>query len=218
MQRARKSTNRGPGKGRRRQGNPALGDGVLMHVTHPPALNSYEIEHKVRLRFATNAAVASNITYQNLLDTVLMVTGATAGFDLFDSVKIRAIEAWANPALGSATTITIQFDGQVAGSVGDLKTHTDTSMGTQPAHVFAKPDPRTLAAMFQVSAGAAAFTITGPTGMVVDALLTFKTLPGNPNAAQNPLVGATVGDIVYRGLDGVAAATTKFVPVVLPFF
>jgi len=186
-------------------------------ITHPPSLGNFEIVHSTRLRFVTNAAqLEQPITYQNLLDLILFLTSATAPYDVFTSVKVRAVELWAAPLLGSAVTTTVRFVGETAGSIGSLKTVTDTSMGVQPAHVKARPGANTLASMFQVSSGAVAFDLTCPTGTVVDVELSYKNLPGIAVAAQNVSVGATVGILAYRGLDGLGAATSKFTTAVLP--
>jgi hypothetical protein len=190
---------------------------VPVAITHPPAIGNYEIVHSTRLRFVVNAALLElAITYQNLLDLILFVTGATAPYDLFTSVKVRSVEMWAAPLLGSAVTTTVRFVGETAGSIGSLRTVTDTSMGIEPAHVKARPGAQTLASMFQISSGAVAFDLTCPSGTVVDVELSYKNLPGTALAAQNVSAGATVGIVAYRGLDGLAIASSKFVTAVLP--
>jgi hypothetical protein len=185
-------------------------------IPHPPMIGSYAVIHGTRLRFVTNAAVAQTITYQNLLDLILVGQTALLANDLFHSVKIRRIQAWATPVLGTSTTIEIQMSGSTAGSVGSYKLVTDTSQGIEPAYVSATPVRMTLASMYQQSSAATAFSIIGPSGMVVDLDLSFKNDPGLSVAAQNATVGATIGAVAYRGMDGLAAAATKFVPAVLP--
>jgi hypothetical protein len=189
-------------------------DGALMHVTHPPRLPEYAVRHGTVLRFVTNAAVAQDITFQMLLDTILVATSATAGYDLFWMVKVRFVELWASPLLGSAVTVGVNFDGNAAGLSGDARYHTDTSMGVQPAHVKAKPSPKSQSALFQFSGLASAFNINCPSGTVVDVGLTFvQSSQAQAKNVSNALVGATVGAPYWRGLDGLAIATTKFTPV-----
>jgi hypothetical protein len=179
-------------------------------ISHPPEINKYEIRHNTRLRFVTNAAVSLGITFQNLLDLIVFATGATTVFDMFTAVKVRAVEVWTVPALGTATTATVIFNGTSAALLSDQSIHTDTSMGIEPAHVLARPNPKSLAANFQESAGtSAAFVLICPTGSVVDVMLTFVSVFANAVAAQNAAVGATAGDTYLRGLDGLAVATTK---------
>jgi len=185
-------------------------------ISHPPSIGTYAIQHGVRLRFLTNAAVAQTISYQNLLDTILMSVTALSQVDVFHAVKIRKIEVWSMPAIGAASTVEVQLSGSTAGSQGSYRIVTDTSMGVQPAHVKVSPGRMTLASMYQPSSAATAFSIIAPTGSVVDVELSFKNDPGLSVAAQNASVGATIGSIGYRGLDGLAVATTKFTPAVAP--
>lgn len=165
------------------------------------------------LRFRATAAFILGITFQNLLDTLLVATTAVAGTDLFQTVRVRRVRLWGMPAIGAASTCSVEFSGVVAGIVGDQAIHTDTSMGVQPAHVDARPNLRSLASDFQVSSAAVAFTISGPAGSVVDVDLSFRSQYGVVNSAvQNALVGATAGIQYLRGLDGLATATSNYVP------
>jgi hypothetical protein len=180
-------------------------------IPHPPQINGYEIIHSKTLRFTTAAAAALTISYQNLLDLVLFTTSATAPFDLFKMVKIRFVKVWAVPILGTAVSVEVMFDGVTAGSQGDRRVHTDTSMGIEPAFVTARPLAKTLAANFQLSSGSSAFFIDCPAGAVVDVGLDFKSdTLGTAVAAQNVSAGATTGVVAFRGLDGLPQATSNF--------
>jgi len=178
-------------------------------VSHPPQIPNLTVTHGVRMRFIANAAFAANVTFQNLLDIFLVATSSTAGFDLFHTVKIRAIEAWAVASSGNAETVLLIYDGATAGILGDFKEHSDTSMGIQPAHIKCKPSPKSLASDYQLSSGTSAFFLGCPSGTVIDVELTFQQYLSSAVAAQNALVGATTGASYVRGLDGVATATTK---------
>jgi hypothetical protein len=180
-------------------------------IPHPPQIGNLSVTHGTRLRFVTNVAVANQtITFQNLLDTFLVATTALAPYDVFYAVKIRAIELWSEPAIGGASTVTVSYQGGAAGLVGDFKVHTDTSMGVQPAHVRAKPSPKSLSSDYQLSSPNGAVVLTCPTGTVVDVELSFIQVFSVGVAAQNASVGATIGAFYCRGLDGLASATTKF--------
>lgn len=184
-------------------------------ISHPPQIGNFGILHNTRLRFIVGSAVnQTSITYQNLLDLILVGTSATTVSDLFQQARVRSVEMWAVPAIGSATTVQCEFAGQTAGLVGDAKIHTDTSMGVQPAHLRAKPMPRSGTALFQSSSATPAFTLTCPTGTVVDVSLTFRGLPNLATVAQNASVATAPGAWYYRGLDGLAKAATVFVPVI----
>jgi hypothetical protein len=182
-------------------------------IPHPPPIHDYSIVHERRLRFVTNAALNQSISFQNLLDLLLMATSATTGADLFQAVRVKAVECWSTPALGSVATVQVVYDGNVAGMIGDQRIHTDSSMGIEPAHVLARPAPRSGAALFQESSANPAFYIDVPQGSVIDVLLSFKQpMLGSAVGTQNPLVAATTGALYARGLDGLGIATSKAPP------
>jgi len=204
----RKTTN----KGRKpRKKNLAVVD----RPDHPGMIAGYEITHTRRLRFTVTAAVANQqISFSNLLDTILFATTATAPFDVFDIVKVNWVQVWGQAALGTPSSVAVSFNS----ATGDRSLHQDTSLGIKPAYIKAVPSPKSLASFFQPATGGNAFIISAPAGSIVDVSLTFRDVP---NAAQGAIasVGATVGSIFYRGLDGLAAAGTNFpVPAGIPSF
>jgi len=203
-----KTKRRGPVKGRRNGAN--RGDQI---IPHPPQLPSYGITRDARMRFQTNAAVSVAVTFQNLLDTVLTAASATSGFDLYDGVRINSIEVWAASVTGAPVTAIVVYSGETIGAQGDQKTHTDTSMGIEPAHVKARPDRMTQAGQFQASSADTAFALNLPSGAVIDVSCSFRqSVSGQAVATQNVLVGATPGAIYYRGLDGKTDSLTS-IPV-----
>jgi len=192
----------------------------MVQITHPPQLPSYGITRDVRMRFqCTEAAFNADITFQNLLDTVLVAIGSTSAVDLFQSVRVNAVECWApsqgvNPGSEAGftppSTVIVIFDGTTVGAQGDQKTHSDTSMGIQPAHVRCRPDPLTQAGQFQNSTADVAFRLDVPEGTVIDVSLTFRQpVLGNAVSAQHAAAGLTAGAIYYRGLDGLIASGTN---------
>jgi hypothetical protein len=178
---------------------------------HPPQLNDYQVVHGTTLRF-TSVAAATNtaITAADLLDTMLVASAAVVGSDLFDVVKIKKIEIWGQAALGTPSTVEVAF----INPNGDNNVHTDTSLGVRPAYVAARPSRLSLASFFQVSTATAVFSLTCPAGSIIDVHLTFRTSSAAPVTVQNLLVGATVGEFYFRGLDGLAIAGTNFPPPV----
>jgi len=103
------------------------------------------------------------------------------------------------------------FNAQDIGAVGDRVVHTDASMGIEPAFLSVSPKKDSLASKFQTSSTAVAFFIEAPTGSVVDVELTFKSdAQGNAVAFAAASVAGTIGAVVYRGLDGLAKAASKF--------
>jgi len=184
-------------------------------IPHPPQIGNLAVTHSTKLRFITNAAVAQTpVTFASLLDTLLFAASTTAMYDLFQQVRIRAVELWAVPVVGNATSVQVEFTDQTLGAVGDARVHSDTSMGIQPAHVRARPQARSGTALFQASNPNSAFVLTCPSGTVIDVELSFRGLPHLAKLAQNVGVAATTGAWYFRGLDGLAIATTVFVPVI----
>jgi hypothetical protein len=163
------------------------------------------------MRFAAIAAAVTNFSFQNLLDTILVATGAASAADLFEAVRVNSVEVWAIAALGTPATVILLYDGSTVGAAGDQKTHTDTSMGVEPAHVKARPDILTQAGQFQASGAAVAFTLDVPAGAIIDVSMTFRQpVLGVATSSQNVLVGATTGAVYYRGLDGKTTALTNY--------
>jgi hypothetical protein len=196
-------------KGRRSNRNLPLVRATRETIDHPPQLNDYSVSHGKTLRFTVTAAVTNqSITFANLLDAILVATTATVGKQLFDVVKVRRVTIWAAAALGTPTTTAITFLGNT--NAGDDSIHTDTSLGFKPSYVSARPGPKTLASFFNASGAVIAFTLTAPAGSIIDIHLTYRTSVSAPVTVANALVAATAGEIYFRGLDGVAAATTNF--------
>jgi len=183
-------------------------------ISHPPTIGNLAITHSTRLRFISNAATpagGSVITVQNLVDTILFGLTTTTANKVFQSVRLRAVEVWAVPVVGGATTVEVTFAG-ISSNAGDEKLHTDTSMGIQPAHVRAKPAKNSLAAMWAPASTLTSFVITAPSGSVIDLEISFRSQPGFNSPAQNAPVAGFVG-LAWRGFDGLAIGTTKFTPV-----
>jgi len=186
-------------------------------IPHPPPLPIVNITYGTTLRFLSNAAFDGAITFQNLLDCLLMATTAVVANDIFYAVRVRKIQLWAIPILGQATTVAMQFNSNVAGFVGDQKTHTDTSMGIEPAYLTCVPGAKTLASMKQVSSGTTAFKLTIPANTVIDVHLSYIQQFQSTIPALNAIVGGAAGVIYLRGLDGIAKAGTVLPNVLTDF-
>jgi hypothetical protein len=185
---------------------------IRMGITHPPQISNYEIRHSMPLRFTVTAGVVrQSITILNLLETVLMATTALAPFRMFDAVRVRHIRVWAVAALGTPTTVAVVFLGNGQNGAGDRKIVSDTSLGVQPAYVKAVPDKGSSLHLWQGSTSNMTVEVTAPAGSIIDVVMDLRN-DNTAAAATNASVGATVGGIFYRGLDGLAAAATNFPP------
>jgi hypothetical protein len=194
---------------------------LLESIPRPRQIDGVELRHSATLRFRTNQALLVNstgvVTFQNLLDTILVETGATTALDIFEAVRVREVRVWGSN-LGVTTTtalpasVSLEYGGATAGSVGNQVIHTDTSISTEPAFVRARPGPHALAADFQISSSAVAFKIGCPINSVVDVDLSFRgpTFPAGGASAQNAIVGGTAGVQALRGLDGNPVASSNY--------
>ncbi len=201
-------------KGPRKNGRAVGVDGALRH---PPTITP-QIKQTLRLRFTcTTAAVAKAIRFQDLTDAVNVAATATTAFCLFDLVKLREVEVWAIPVQGNAPqTVTVQFAGQSSSVDGDGRLFSDTSMGISPAHVRCRPEPLSVAGLWQDQNANTAFLLTCPIAAVVDVTVSYRTIPTlAPVATSVAPAGATAGELYFRGLDGAAAAGTTL-PAVAP--
>jgi hypothetical protein len=177
--------------------------------SHPPPIANYDLVHNQVLRFtATAAAAGTAITFADLLDTIAIATTTTAGFQLFDTVRVRLVEVWAAAALGTASTVSVEF----TNTEGDSRFHTDTSLGVSPAYLRAKPSKDSTSGFWHVSGAGSAFVLTVPAGSIIDVHLSFRGSGGYSVALQVVQVAATAGTVFWRGLDGIAIATTNFPP------
>jgi hypothetical protein len=185
-------------------------------IPHPPSITGYEPKHSTTLRFNAGTTFNGSITFQNLLDTLLIATSATVVQDLFYSVRIRRVRLWAISAIGTPATIEFEFNGLGASQLGNEQIVTDTSMGVEPAMVQASPSVRTLCGLWQTSSSAVAFTMKLPAGGIIDVELSLRSNPGIAVAAQNAAVAVTAGAIYFRGLDGLAFASSNLLPAIQP--
>lgn len=195
----------------------------------PLATNTIGVAQTRRMRFASTAAVSSGaalvsigVSYQNLLDTILVATTATQLYQLFQAVRIRAVSVWAplpiqgtNNARGVATAV-VAFQPNPTSSVddGDNAVHEDTSAGMRPAYVCARPAPRSGAALWNASGTETAFSVTCSPGAIIEVHADYRNQLGliaSVGAAQSGS-GAIAGRLYLRGLDGLAAATTAWPP------
>jgi hypothetical protein len=170
------------------------------------------------MRFIVSAgsAISQSVSFANLLDTMLVATSATSGVDIWDAVRVKAVEIWATGVTGSAntpTTVTVDFAGATGADAGDGRVWSDTSVSVEPAHIRAIPSKLSSAGHWQQSSAFVAFTLPFcPPGAVVDVEMEFRNSSIAPVTAANALVGATIGQFYYRGLDGLALSGTRFTP------
>jgi hypothetical protein len=164
------------------------------------------------------------VTFANLLDAVLIATGATTSFQLFDFVKVRRVtirtcnsDTTTGTAYGEESTVAIEYPGLVLGSNGGGKQITNSNVGTAfPAYASLRPDKLCAAAMWQPSSNNTAFLVraananaTIAVGTLIDVEVSYKNSAYvSPVAISSAIAGATAGNIYFGGLDGGRLAAT----------
>jgi len=189
-------------------------------IPHPGQFQAAFVVTKTMRFQASSALTAANatITTTNLLDMLCMAVSAVAADRLFVSFKLNSVTLWGPMASNLVpVTTSIEYHTDATASVGSPnRLKSDTSIGsTTCAYTTFRPPRLSLASFWQgESATNALFTLTGPVNTIVDINITFVLQNGEPPVAvANALVGATVGIIYCRGLDGLAAAGTVLPPV-----
>lgn len=203
-------------KKNKKKGNGGQNQSGQQPFSHPKSIMSYGVTHRKTMRFLIgNTLTAQVITYKNLIDTICFTTAATSLYTLFRAVKINSVEMWDTSALGAASSLALLFNENDTNLSGTQKMITDISMGVIPAHLKARPERRSLSSEWHIGAGpnnTQAFTLWASASCVIDVDLSFKSgTTGTSDGAFNACVGAVVGALAYRGLDGLAVATTKFI-------
>ncbi len=180
---------------------------------HPPQIPIYQLNWSGTLRFTTTA-LQNNfvVTYPMLLNTIVVALTATTSATVFELVKIRKVSMWTTSSgLGSPISISLQFSNDTNTDTGDFAFHQDTSIGVKPAYVSGKPSA-SVQKYWRDNSSGDAFTIYCPLGTIIDVELQFREKVGSVLGGLSALVGATPGVTYYRGLDGVAIASSSIIP------
>jgi len=190
----------------------------------PPVMP--QLCQSITMRFKTTTAFTGvlGVTFYNLLDTWIIAGTATAGYQLWDYVKIRRVTVRACIQIGGAgntatptCTVDVEFPGLVAGAQGSGIVRSSTSMSPMcPAIASARPGPKSLAGMWQPSSNDTAFVFRALdqlggaiVGAIVDVELSFKNNPlVAPQTIASAIAAATPGQIYFGSLDGARLAAT----------
>lgn len=148
------------------------------------------------------------ITRKNLLNLVVMATAANQSNRIIEAIRLRSVEVWTSPpALGTApASCSVEWVGSNAPST----LSSDTSMGVLPAHVKTKPPPRSSDQWWSMSGADETdplFTIIAPAESIADVAVTLRFVDNEAATAGGVPAGATVGQVYYDYLDGIASGT-----------
>jgi len=191
-------------------------NGVVMY-RNPPQLQDYGMTHNKTFRFTSTAATPATgtlISYTDLSDFILVASGAVLGHKIFPFVKLRYVEIWDDAPIGTSATITCSLTNTDGNQADPPQTKTDTSMGIHPAHLKIVPKKDSLASKWHGVSGNNCFIIICSAGAIIDVGLSMRQQADVLAVinAQNALVGANIGQIYFRGMDGNAIAGTNFPP------
>ncbi len=192
------------------------------NTLQPPQLSNPELHQTMRLRFRNNTNSTANlISWTNLLDAVAFATSSTVLYELFDYCRIKMVEMWAVQSNGQVLTIGVDFGNVLQGYQGAGNSYEATTMGNAiPAHLVARPDPKSQAAQWHSADSSTAFHIRtsgGSATTIVDVALEFRNSQvTNPVVVAGGAAGATTGEFYWRGLDGNPIGSTAWTPLTGP--
>jgi len=179
----------------------------------PPAfMPTLKVKHKFRFTSGGNAGTFT-IERENLLDLYVMAATAATAFRIIEGIRLKSVEIWTNPvALGQApSTCSVEW----VGTNGPSTVISDTGMGVLPAHVFARPPPRSSDQWWSMSGNNETdplFTLVLPINSVIDVVCDLRLVELE---AATPVTvaptGATAGTVYGNFLDGLTSG--KLTPV-----
>lgn len=174
--------------------------------------SNVELSH--RYRFTSTSGTATGITPTSLLCAAGTVCTQTNAFALAiaGSVKVNQISIWSPPASqGAAVTCSCDFAGF---GNSPSREYSDTSVSVStPARIMCTPPPQSLAAFWQVAGTTTLFTITAPTGSIIDVVMSLIVQDNDVAQAVSAIATGVLATTYYLSLD--PNATHRYVPVSL---
>jgi hypothetical protein len=191
------------------------------HLAIPPYIATSIVSRTFRFVYGyTGGPVNYNITPTKLC--ALQVIGTVANstvVQLYEAVKVRKIEMWANSGSSGSMQLSCTFAGTALGIAGSNQTFSDANVGmTYPAHVIAVPSSKSQASQWQngdVTIGTntlftLSFANTGTVGASVAITIDVHVaLRMTSNARTSSASGSTgvatvvVGNFYHLALDNV---------------
>ncbi len=170
-----------------------------------------------RYRFTASSTVSNvTVSVSTLLGAVgVVATSATTGASIMESVKVNRIEVWSPPpSQGSAATCSILYP--ITNQAPSIEV-SDTSISVSyPAHVVSVPPARSLCSFWNnANESSDLFTLSCPSGSIVDVWVSLILGDGNTNFVTATLVGANTGTVYYTCLDSLTNSSGKLKPVSL---
>lgn len=205
-------------RGRRRPASRTIGTMMRVdHLTNPrplPFTTAMVVTKKFRFSGGTGAGGTYNFAPCKLCALISTCTVvSTQVTQYFDAVRLISVEIWAGQDTGLSnqpTTVSVIFNGNVPGILGNDASFSDTSIGaTRVAHVKASPPTQSQAAQWLSGATASPgtnqfFSIAIPEFSVID-ITAELSVPSQLRTSSNTvtLSGATAAltGVYYLALD-----------------
>jgi len=186
----------------------------------PPVIK-VGIHPRQTLRFQCATTGITSITVGTIVAAAgyVVVTATTANC-FFSTVKIRQVKIWTENATSTTDTL---LEWKVPSIAGSFTTPdqviSEPTLGSAMVgyHTFVPPKQSPAAMWWSAASNPAIqlFGISCPVGSIVDLVADFTS--GNYVASkQVTTVAASVGTVLYGGLDQVRTTTAAYVPVGLP--
>lgn len=177
----------------------------------PPQLRS-NVMFNHTYRFRSTVGTNVSITDTNLVESVgaLCAVANTTLYNIAGSVKVNRINIWTpTAAQGASATCDLEFNG--LNNSPNMQYSDSTISVSEGAHLSVKPPKESLAAFWQKITGTQVFSITAPTGSIIDVRMSIILADGVPGTAYTVAAGVA-GVMYYPPLDGVS---DQFLPVSL---
>lgn len=171
-----------------------------------------------RLRFAAGSSGTITITRANLLDLMVLASGTTTAYRLFDAVKLNGIQIWGpvDTAEGAYETVSVQWLSTYAPAIVESASGIGTAFGPR---LSTRPPAKSLAGFWSltgISESDVLCVISGANS-IIDLLLEFRiqnNLFAETAPASVTVTSATVGTVYCTYLDFVQnGSSSTVVPV-----
>ncbi len=179
----------------------------------PQVQSNLALKHSFQYR-CVSVAQDLNITWRNLLDSIVVAYSTTVAASLVEALRIRRIRLW-QPATASQTTMsTVQLTWGQIGGTGNARnnTVTSTSISTRPGYIDSVPPPNEEPAFWhnETDGSQTAFSISCFTECIIQLDLELVMAPRTQVGAQNSIASGIAGQFYFRGLDAQPVASSLF--------
>ncbi len=176
-------------------------------IDHIPPLRTGAIGQRAIRWSSAGALTNQSITFENLVQTVMVATTATSATSIFSSVKLRSVEIWGTSnAVGTSATVSCKLDSTNA-LTGGISVSDTCLSPFEYAHIKLVPPSGSVQSFWIDGASAATttcFKISVPANAVIEIVLDYVLNWADTASTTRTVAGATAGVVYVPNL----AATT----------